>query len=362
MKIAIALTDQSFAHTKSMGIFNVSMGLTKGLMHHPEVTELHILGNNECADTFANSPKHVHLHLMDKPVPRRFERVWWDQVGLPLAVRKINPEWLILPKGFPPFLPLFGHTKLACYVHDVIWEYYENLQNCRNSPFPTHEKLYFKALSYKALKSSDVVLTSTQFNANRFLAHIPSTRPAVVGIGFDPIPEPDATRKRGSGILFHVSSFPHKLTELGIKRLQTWLAHRNDSSDIRIHCIGKVPPHIIPNNANWLYHGKVSREELDNLMMQECRACVYFSAYEGYGMPPVESLRCGLPCVSSDIPPIRENIPAQFLFRNDSEWDFIQTLDGAYDATTPISCPNYPSWEDVADNCLQALKQSSTQA
>ena len=148
MKIAIVLTDQSFLRTKSMGIFNVSMGLTKGLMQHPEVSELHILGNNECGDTFRDCPPHVHLHLMDKPVPRRFERVWWDQFGLSAAVRKIKPDWLILPKGFPPLFPCLGKTKLACYVHDVGWEYYEHCTAAeRNKAFPPHEYIYFKNLS-----------------------------------------------------------------------------------------------------------------------------------------------------------------------------------------------------------------------
>lgn len=185
MKIAIALSDQSFTRTKSMGIFNVSMGLTRGLMQHPEVTELHILGNNECGDTFRDCPPHVHLHLMDKPVPRRFARVWWDQFGLSSAVRRISPDWLILPKGFPPLFPCLGKTKLACYVHDVMWEYYKKLGKKGLNPFPWYENHYFSHLGKKALKNSDLVLTSTQFNATRFRAHVPTSRIAVIGIGFE---------------------------------------------------------------------------------------------------------------------------------------------------------------------------------
>ncbi len=125
MKLALVLTDQSFISTKSVGIFNVSMGLAYGLMKCPEVKELHILGNEECADSFRNVPSHVHLHLLDKPVPRRFKRVWWDQVGVCAAVRKIAPDWVLMPKGFPPFFPCFGGARLACYVLDINWEYFE---------------------------------------------------------------------------------------------------------------------------------------------------------------------------------------------------------------------------------------------
>ena len=54
MKILLSLTDQSFRATKSVGIFNVSMGLARGLMHCEGVRELHLLGNDECAAQFAN--------------------------------------------------------------------------------------------------------------------------------------------------------------------------------------------------------------------------------------------------------------------------------------------------------------------
>lgn len=358
MKIAIALTDQSFARTKSMGIFNVSMGLTKGLMNHPEVSELHILGNNECQEAFANCPPHVHLHLMDKPVPRRFSRVWWDQFGLPAAVRKINPDWLLLPKGFPPFMHLPKRIKLACYVHDVIWEYYQELGKKGQNPFPWYENLYFSFLGKRALRISDLVLTSTRFNAERFIAHVPSANTAVIGIGFDTPTQCNQFKTRGNDILFHVSTFPHKITPLGIKRIQAWLAQQNHQENIKIHCIGNTHDSLIPNSPNWIKHGKVSQEKLNELMTKQCRVAAYFSEYEGFGMPPVESLRCGLPCVASNIPPIRENIPLQYLFDNNSESSFIETMNNAYFSVQAPESPSYPSWEIVTNNCVQAFKNT----
>ena len=192
MKLLLAITDQSFSATKSVGIFNVSMGLASGLMRCPEVSELHILGNNECAAHFSDLPAHVHLHLADKPVPRRFGRLWWDQVGVSAAIRRIQPDWAILPKGFPPFFPALGKTRLACYLHDVNWEYYEQHQGEGDSPFPRHELMYFRALGLRALHVSDLVLTSTRFNKSRYEHYHPGCRVAVVGIGFDDAPRPYA--------------------------------------------------------------------------------------------------------------------------------------------------------------------------
>lgn len=356
MKIAIALTDQSFQRTKSMGIFNVSMGLTKGLMSHPCVTELHILGNNECNEVFSDCPPHVHLHLLNKPVPRRFGRVWWDQFGLSAVVRKIAPDWLILPKGFPPVFPMMGNTKIACYVHDVIWEYYAKLKGKQN-PFPWYENIYFQKLGKRALNYSDLVLTSTQFNRERFSFYAPNAKTAVIGIGFDS-PRLGNDMGQRKDILFYASTFPHKLTKLGIQRLTAWLKSRNDLTKPKIHVIGSLPDGIKLDDSYWIKHERLPRVELDKIIAR-CKCSVYFSDYEGYGMPPVESLRAGLACVASDIPPIRENIPSRYLFDNESLESFIQTMNNAYDCEKNIECPTYPTWAEVTDRCVRALTEHS---
>lgn len=357
MKLLLSLTDQSFHATKSLGIFNVSLGLVRGLMQCDGVDELHILGNESCADAFADCPPHVHVHLAGHPVPGRFSRVWWDQVGVSAAIRRIKPDWAILPKGFPPFFPRMGHTKLACYVHDVIWEYYAGKRGEAGNPFPLHQLLYFRTLGLRALAVSDLVLTSTRFNAGRFSHYAPQARTAVVGIGFDTQAATVSPGGRGRDILFFASPFPHKLTALGVSRLQAWLAQRREAADIRIHVIGSLPESCPPLSPSWIRHGRLSQDELQRLMTGQCKVSAYFSAYEGFGMPPVESLRAGLACVASDIPPIRENIPAEYLFDNKSEESFIRTLNAAYDAETAPVCPAYPTWAQVAGRCVLAMQR-----
>lgn len=357
MKLLISLTDQSFAATKSVGIFNVSMGLTRGLMSCGEVSELHILGNQECADSFGDRPSHVYLHLLDKPVPRRFGRIFWDQWGVSRAIHAIRPDWAILPKGFPPFFPCIGSTRLACYVHDVNWEYYRHLQS-GDSPFPPHELLYFRTLGLRALRVSDLVLTSTLFNRDRFASYVPTARTAVVGIGFDGEPLPPGPAGKW-GILFYASPYPHKLTGLGLSRLQAWLAQREDAQRIRIHVVGRLPQGIgLPGTGQWIHRSRLPHAELMALITGQCRVCAYFSDYEGFGMPPVESLRMGVPCVASDLPPIRENIPARYLFSNTSEGDFINCLNRAWEHPLERELPTCPDWSTVARRCIQAMQQA----
>lgn len=356
MKLLIALTDQSFAATKSVGIFNVSMGLVSGFMKNPDIEELHILGNKECAAHFTQLPPHVHLHLEDKPVPRRFGRVWWDQVGVCAAIRRINPDWAILPKGFPPFFPMLGKTKLACYLHDVNWEYYEQHRGEGDTPFPRHELMYFRALGLRCLKVADLVLTSTQFNRSRYEHYHPGCRTAVTGIGFDDAPRP-YTPAAGRDILFYASPFPHKLTTLGVSRVESWLRQRHDAAGIRIHLIGRLPHGLILPGPQWVPHGRLPFDELQQLQQQVCRCAVYFSDYEGFGMPPVECLRSGVPCIASALPPICENIPARFTFDNADEAEFVTRLNRVYDAPDMTDLPHYPTWQEVAKRCVAAMQQ-----
>ena len=358
MRLLVSLSDQSFKATKSVGIFNVSLGLARALMHTPGIDELHILGNDECAETFADAPSRVRLHRMQNPVPGGWKRLLWDQYGLVKAIRSIRPDWALLPKGFPPYWFPCGRTRLACYVHDIIWEHYEQLppEQRQHTPFPPFELRYFRTLGLRALAKADLVLTSSQFNRERFAAHIPTARTEVVGIGFDTPSTPPALAQ-GNGILLYVSPYPHKLTAQAIRWLTPWLAEHPDT---RVHLIGSLPDDMAPavDSAQWIRHGRIRREELTRIMTEECRLSAYFSAYEGYGMPPIESLMAGLPCLASDIPPIRENIPAACLFSNSDHAAFLSKLDEAY-AHPHLAAPlQLKTWNQIAEQTVRAMQKS----
>ncbi|HEX5833717.1 MAG TPA: glycosyltransferase family 1 protein, partial [Pyrinomonadaceae bacterium] len=53
--------------------------------------------------------------------------------------------------------------------------------------------------------------------------------------------------------------------------------------------------------------GFVADEDL-RALYSSCRAFVYPSVYEGFGLPPLEAMACGAPVIASRVPSIKESV------------------------------------------------------
>lgn len=84
-----------------------------------------------------------------------------------------------------------------------------------------------------------------------------------------------------------------------------------------LHLVGRVNPHfggpirqrirqLRARYAGLHYHGQVGDEELGRLYAS-CRAALFPTRAEGCGLPLLEAMWMGVPCVYSDLPVLREN-------------------------------------------------------
>jgi len=362
LALTVSLVDQQFARTKTLGILNVSLGLCRALARSPKVGRLTLLTNASLPRI--GQPDSGRVVLAEYAAPERFRRVWWDQIGVYRASRRAGNEWLLLPKGYPPFLRRCP-VKLATYVHDVMPEYYRE-----HYPrgFPRFENYYFRAALRAAIARSRVILVNTECTAREIQRvaerHGLNTPPIkVAGIGFERPPEtPPQPRTR---IIVLASQWPHKRTDLALQYVARWQEQRRFAGSI--DWVGRLPAELaFPGIANWHLHSRLAPDEW-NRLLGEAQALIYFSDYEGFGMPPVEAVLAGVCPVFSDLPVTREVMQgAGCCFANDRYEALAAALDEAL--RTPEQRVRQwadqllarHQWAAVAERAIQALNSSGS--
>jgi glycosyltransferase involved in cell wall biosynthesis len=126
----------------------------------------------------------------------------------------------------------------------------------------------------------------------------PSQMPRVAAGDREPLPL-DPARKH---VLFVGRLAPGKNVDALIR------AFRKLSLDAELHLCGTGPDRAglqgLAAGAKVAFHGYLPDDELWSLFRQ-CTLVVYPSAFEGFGMPPMQALYFGKPCLASDLPILR---------------------------------------------------------
>lgn len=349
--------------TKSIGIYNFSIELLNSLHEQQAVKDFRVLSNKTIP-----APKGLAdsggLSDYQMPLDRRFGRIFWDQWRVYAEARKSNCRWLFLPKGFMSFVRK-PKTKVAAYVHDTMGEYYRK-------QFPDHrfgfEQHYFRRSLRATLKYADVVFTNTDFSRGEILKlastwNLAPPNVVTAGYGFRRLGQ-TAHETKSDSILLFASEQPHKRTDLAIERLKSWIQQTKYTGTV--NCIGIFSDGAAMTRANkWNWMGRVSLVDVNRLIKQS-RATIYTSQYEGFGMPPVESVMAGTCPVYSNIPPIREVMgSAGYFFSNENQAEFDLAMNRALD--TPVEVVESwaeqlfarHKWENVVNTIVETLNKLS---
>ena len=355
MKVCITLVDQSFERTSSIGIFNASLGIAKGLSQLPDVTELVVLTHGKLAlpelSPMANTG-NVNIVPVREDPPAGWQRVVWDQVNVVSAVNRHEPDWVLFPKGLPP-LWRWPKARVCSYVHDNIFGFYATHGGSNRSRF---ENWYFPTSTKRAARHSDLVVTNSNFTAEEVRSLGRSGATERVGIGFEE-PAPRQTSDGGSSIMLLVSPHPHKLSRQAIDWIARWRTSRG--SDMPVHGIGSLGKDAVwPGDPGWKLSPRLSQPEFET-SWQQARVFLYFSAYEGFGMPPIEASVRGVRTLASDLPPHRENLPPSLLFDNSSWEDFAAKMDAILAAPSDaLFRAGTESWDVVAKRIVAAMMRA----
>ena len=89
------------------------------------------------------------------------------------------------------------------------------------------------------------------------------------------------------------------------------------------------PGTSIAPRRGWIHHPRLSQNDYEQVL-GHAAVVVYFSAYEGFGMPPVEGTLAGAAAVYSALPAMREVMNGcGYSFNNDSFEEFAHRMDEA---------------------------------
>jgi len=214
---------------------------------------------------------------------------------------------------YTPAIPTRG-AKVAT-IHDLSMFRFPELLSPRY-------RRYIQPAVIKALQRADLIVVPSYATKNEILALFPRTPAQKIEVCFNgrrdifqSQPVPEETDKFG---LPDKSFFLYVGTLEGRKKIDFLLDCFHEarktgaiSSETLLVLVGRKGPGYgeierrIPDDGSVKLPGHVSDQELFQLY-HRARAFIYPSLYEGFGIPLLEAMSCGLPIIRSEIAPSRE--------------------------------------------------------
>ena len=359
LKLTYSIADQNFLRTKSLGILNVSLHLLGTIDKHRFFKKLDVLSNSTLSNRLKEVSPSNTIHIKDIAIRGTFWRIIWDQYLIYNVAQRLGNTWLFLPKGFASFIRRCP-VRLSLLSHDALIDYYDD-----NYPtaFSKLESMYFKQCMKANFRYADLLFCSSQFTSSEMerLAkkwNCPKPNMVTLGLGVEQ-KEITYERERNSFVVL-VSRFPHKRTDLAVKYMDRWQLETHNT-DI-VHWVGRFPKEItIPSYSNWHFYDRIEEVAYRKLMSM-AKVLIYFTEYEGYGLPPIESVMAGVCPVYSDIPATREAmIGLGCAFQNNSYDSFGYAMRCAKQTTLSTieewasKLSQKHSWAVVAQRMVNAL-------
>lgn len=241
--------------------------------------------------------RHVLAGLDYRPIPLSSSPAApLDSWYLARALNDLGPNDLFFSPSYNT--PLFCRAPFVFTIHDLSHIY------CPEIGSPA-KRLYYATIMKRACRRAASILTVSEFTRTQIIdwSGEPPKKVLNVGCGIDPVYEP-----KGDS---YGLRFPYFLSVSNRRR------HKNEfrmveafakaSLDPRIHLVftGKPVPDLVRCiEAHQLrsrvdFMGVVPEEKLPSLY-RGAEALVFPSLYEGFGLPLLEAMACGIPVMTAN--------------------------------------------------------------
>ncbi len=241
-----------------------------------------------------------------------------------LILNKYNPDVVFSPMQT---MGTAGRKfKLILTQHDMIYYQFPKPPAQFNLLIKIGWRLYHMTYvpGRMALNGADVVATVSETAKSELLAARLTDRPIEV---ISNAPE-DLTKlttnqvdlsKNPRNLVYMGSFIPYKNVELLLKSLYYL------PEGYTLHLLSRISPkrkaeltQLIPKNKKVIFHGGVSDEKYAEILADNA-IMVSASKNEGFGLPLVEAIKMGTPCVVTDLPVFREVGGNGALYFNDAK-------------------------------------------
>ena len=300
--------------------------------------------------------------LMEGPAPLSLKNLLW--LPYQLGKHKNNYKVFYTP-GFNPVIA--SPMPSVITIHDLI-----HLNEPGNAKLS--KKLYYELFIKPAAKKAYKIITVSEYSKKTIMewANIPDEKIVVVSNAISNHLTPAGARYQSAHpYLLHVGNTKsHK----NVVRLLQALAIANIDSEIRLLLTGESTPELQTIiKSNKLDHRVIFCGALTDSRLAEyyrgAIAVTFPSLYEGFGLPVLEAMACGVPVLTSDVTSLPEVAGDAAVYVNPYEVSSIAeglekiVNDSELRASLIIKGEQRSklfSWDHTAEQVQQVLDEAST--
>ncbi len=283
---------------KSIGIYNVAKNLTKALAGMEAFRgRIVVLGNRKNRADF--ECEGVWFREISAPFENKLFCILWELFLVPFAAGRYHPDKVIYPRGFAPMICF---SRSVVIVHDLIpFYYHRHFRGYLNRI----ENFYIMRRLKASVKKAESVVTISQASKDDIVTTIKcdAKKVHVIYNGCDRVEDLAKVKEPKPYILAVSSPLPHKNAAGIVRAYEEYRRIAEQPLPLVLSGVKKEwMEERIPDFANRHITccGYFSSDQEFYTLIAGARMFLFLSLAEGFGLPPVEAMRLGVPVICSD--------------------------------------------------------------
>ena len=281
-------------------------------------------------DTIQNNEFYSYIPIRKSRLPRQLFEHYWLNFILPKKISQYNIDVFFTPYVFVPFVKRKWKNVIA--VHDAL------TKTCKEY-YTWYYKKYMDLLVPPSIKRSDSIITVSESARKDIIKYynVPLDKICPLHLWTDEEYKPIAISESEKKVLHTKYQLPEKFILFvgvieerknisGILKISEILDSRG--IHIKFVLVGRegfgfnTIAEKINRSNNRIIHLKDIEENELVLLYNLATIFLFPSHYEGFGLPPLEAMKCGLPVLASNSSSIPEIVGEGGILGNSKDYEF----------------------------------------